>query len=74
MFHPEVAHLNFTPEQRQALTSASQAITRSGGPEAKGAAIQARSLAERLKRMLSVEQQAPRKSLALAEDPLLVRG
>ncbi|MFJ4433271.1 hypothetical protein ACIPZG_20105 [Pseudomonas sp. NPDC089395] len=58
MFHPEVAHLNFTPEQRQALTSASQAITRSGGPEAKGATIQARSLAERLKRMLSVEQQA----------------
>lgn len=57
MVHPEVAYLNFTPEQRHAVANASHTLAQAGGPEAVGATLQARTLAERLKPMLTVEQQ-----------------
>jgi len=57
MVHPEVAYLNFTQAQSQAVAITSRTIAESGGPEAKGATLLARTSAERLKCTLSVEQQ-----------------
>ncbi|MDZ3995174.1 hypothetical protein [Pseudomonas sp. Teo4] len=58
MPHSEVAHLDFNLEQSQAIASASKAITESGGPEAKGVALQARLFAKRIEKTLSENQRS----------------
>ncbi|WP_460418015.1 hypothetical protein [Pseudomonas sp. microsymbiont 2] len=58
MNDPEVACVQFTPSQAQALAVASQALAELGGPQAQGAARQARAHAERLTASLTPGQQA----------------
>ncbi|CAI3793019.1 hypothetical protein GLGCALEP_00585 [Pseudomonas sp. MM221] len=56
MPHSEAAYLDFCPEQSQAIALASQNIADLGGPEAKGAAFQARAFADQFESTLSEEQ------------------
>jgi hypothetical protein len=58
MPHSEADYLDFTSEQSQAIACASHAIAASGGPEAKGVAVQARLLAEQLDKTLSGNQRS----------------
>ncbi len=54
----EVAYLEFTQDQADALFVASQSLARLGGPEVFGAAGKARQCAEALTRSLDAQQQA----------------
>ncbi|MDH0302293.1 MULTISPECIES: hypothetical protein [unclassified Pseudomonas] len=54
----EVACVQFTPSQAQALADASQALAELGGPQARGAARQAHAHAERLTAGLTLAQQS----------------
>lgn len=52
MPHPEAAYLDFRPDQSRAIALASQTIADLGGPEAKGAAFEARAFADQLEKGL----------------------
>ena len=58
MPHSQAAYLDFSPEQSRAIAFASQTLADSGGPEAKGAAIQARILADQIQKSLTDEQRS----------------
>ncbi|NIF18051.1 hypothetical protein [Pantoea sp. Cy-639] len=58
MEHSETACLQFTPSQAQMLDHASQGLANMGGPQAKGAAQQARAHAHRLSATLAPPQQS----------------
>lgn len=58
MHQPEVAYLNFSPEQSRTLATASQTIAELGGPESKGVAFQARLFARQLENTLNKQQLA----------------
>jgi len=54
----EADYLDFNSKQSQAIACASHAIAASGGPEAKGVALQARLLAKQLEQSLSESQRS----------------
>ncbi len=58
MPHPEAAYLDFCPEQSRAIALASQTIADLGGPEAKGAAVEARAFADQLDKGLDEKQRS----------------
>ena len=58
MPHPEAAYLDFRPDQSRAIALASQTIADLGGPEAKGAAVEARAFADQLDKGLDEKQRS----------------
>nr|WP_256213793.1 hypothetical protein [Pseudomonas sp. NBRC 111132] len=58
MPHSQAAYLDFSPEQSRAIAFASQTLADSGGPEAKGVAIQARILTDQIQKSLTDEQRS----------------
>lgn len=54
----EVMYLRFNSQQRRAISQANQALAKAGGPEIRGVAIQASTLAEKIIGILSVDQQS----------------
>ncbi|MDF0731326.1 TauD/TfdA family dioxygenase [Pseudomonas entomophila] len=58
MQESEVAYLDFTPVQAQALSIASQSLAQQGGPQAPGVTQQAREHAQQLAQSLDPQQRA----------------